>query len=319
MKDEEIMQLVNLRYMFILGKPELNSSWGITSSISLFWSLQTLGFSDGSSDTIFRPSEIWNLPHLRHICFDKAVLPDPPCSEHDSHMLENLQTLIVVRNFRCTKEVLKRAPNLKKLEVIYDPLFLEVQELEPGSWPYFCQDNLVRLQKLESLKFTQYDLLPISLKYLSFPHSLKVLELRECFLPWEDMKIVGSLPNLEALVLWFCEFEGLEWCPVEGGFARLKLLDINTSNFLHWRVDKRHFPILEHLFLYKLDLVEIPLDLGEIPTLRKIKLNCCTDSAITSAKQILEEQEIMGNEDLQLMLKERKNDHNYYALLRGIF
>ncbi|XP_075480837.1 putative late blight resistance protein homolog R1A-3 [Primulina tabacum] len=306
MKDEEIMQLVNLRYMFIFGKPELNSSWGITSSISLFWSLQTLGFSDGSSDTISLPSEIWNLPHLRHICVDKVVLPDPPCSDHDSHVLENLQTLIIVRNFRCTKEVLKRAPNLKELQVIYDPLFLEVQEPEPGSWPYFCLDNLVRLQKLESLKLTQYGRLLISLKYLSFPLSLKMLELRGCFLPWEDMKMVGSLPNLEALELWFCEFEGLEWCPVEEGFARLKLLDINTTDLLHWRADKRHFPILEHLSLYKLDLVDIPLDLGEIPTLRKIKLLCCTDSAITSAKQILEEQEITGNEDLQLIVEGKR-------------
>lgn len=51
----------------------------------------------------------------------------------------------------------------------------------------------------------------------------------------------------------------------------------------------------------KLD--EIPLDIGEIPTLGFIHVDCCSESAGISAFKIAEEQESVGNEGLQVVVE----------------
>ncbi|KZV28836.1 hypothetical protein F511_06270 [Dorcoceras hygrometricum] len=303
--DKEIMQLVNLRFLSITGKLDLSSMRWFSSSISQLWSLQTLIFNHNSSKPICLPAEIWCLPQLRHLLFDRVVLPDPPCSnddQHDSHILENLQTLSTVLEFRCTMEVVKSVPNLKELKVIYD------HSLPGVHWPFFCLHNLACLHKLESLMFISFGRIPS--EHLSFPLSLKELNLSGCRFPWEDMAIVGSLPNLEILELLFYAFEGEMWCPVEGQFIRLKFLAISKTDLLHWIADKTHFPILEHLILRDLHLKEIPQDIAELPTLKQILLFNCSDSTVTSAKQILEEQESLGNEGLQVLIYEDE-DENY--------
>lgn len=67
------------------------------------------------------------------------------------------------------------------------------------------------------------------------------------------------------------------------------------------RTDDTHFPCLERLVLENLkNLKEIPLNIGEIPTLRSIELRECSDSAVISAKHILDEQESLGNMGLQV-------------------
>lgn len=116
------------------------------------------------------------------------------------------------------------------------------------------------------------------------------------------MTIVGSLPNLEVLKLRSQACVGPDWCPIEGEFVRLKSLVIGKTNLRHWRADKTHFPILEHLVLQYINLMEIPPELGELLTLRKIELFECSESTTTSAKKILEEQESLGNEGLQLIV-----------------
>ncbi|XP_075490550.1 putative late blight resistance protein homolog R1B-17 [Primulina tabacum] len=293
---DEIMKLVNLRYL------SFNSEWGsnsilrFTSSISLFWNLQTLYVDDTSDKPIFLPPEIWDLPQLRHLRFNRFVLPDPPCPDdkHDYHIMENLHSLVNVLYFRCTEEILKRAPNLKELKVIYDRLPWSVK------WPHFYLYNLVHLHKLESLACKV--LSEISVNYLSFPLSLKKLVLNGSRIPWEDMTIVGLLPNLEVLKLRSHACVGPDWRPVEGEFVRLKSLVIGKTNLRRWRADKTHFPILEHLVLQYINLMEIPPELGELLTLRKIELFKCGESTATSARKILEEQESLGNEGLQLIV-----------------
>lgn len=230
------------------------------------------------------------MPQLRHLQFNRFVLPDPPYPDdkHDSHIMENLQTLSNVLYFRCTEEILKRAPNLKELKVIYDRLPWSVQ------WPHFCLYNLVHFHKLESLACKV--LSKILVKYLSLPLSLKKLVLDGSCIPWEDMTIVGSLPNLEVLKLRSHACVGPDWCPIEGEFVRLKSLVIGKTNLRHWRADKTHFPILEHLVLQYINLMEILPELGELLTLRKIELFKCSESTTTSAKKILEEQESLGND-----------------------
>ncbi|KAL0356178.1 UNVERIFIED_CONTAM: putative late blight resistance proteinR1B-12 [Sesamum radiatum] len=136
---------------------------------------------------------------------------------------------------------------------------------------------------------------------IAFPTSLKKLSLEFGGIPWEDMILIGSLPNLEILNLRNNAFKGYEWSPIEGQFLRLKQLSIQGRYPVRWTAESIHFPNLESLFLDGMDnLEEIPCDIGNIATLNYINLWECKDSVINSAKQILEEQQCNGNEDILL-------------------
>ncbi|KAL0460476.1 UNVERIFIED_CONTAM: Late blight resistance protein R1-A [Sesamum latifolium] len=264
------------------------------STLPLLWNLQTL-YIDSQGRQISVPSKIWEMPQLRHIEIMLAVLPDPMDAQGTITILENLQTLSVIHNFRCTKEVVERIPNLKNLKCSYN--FDNLEE-----WSYYCLHNLSRLHKLESLTFTAKD---FSLESITFPVSLKKLILSDCGIPWKDMTIIGSLPNLEVLKLDNDAFKGWEWNPVEGEFLRLKVLLIKSCELVWWTAEDAHFPNLEVLSLrFMRDLKEIPSSIGDIATLKSISVQYCSDSIRKSAQQIMEEQQSNGNESLQFYIND---------------
>ncbi|KAL0318551.1 UNVERIFIED_CONTAM: hypothetical protein Sangu_2011300 [Sesamum angustifolium] len=284
--DDELLQPTKLRYLSI------RTIWltGFHSplSVPLFWNLQTLrlDITARPSYPVFLPNEIWEMPQLRHLEVQCISLPNPIVTQGSTTILENLHTLSNILNFRCTKEVLERIPNVKKLKVIYS------DELE--EWSYYCLYNLAYMYKLESLCLSSRT---VSLEHTTFPQSLKKLTLTRCRIPWEDMTIIGSLPNLEVLKLLHKAFQGTEWNPHEGQFLQLKVLCIHNIDLERWGAEDIHFPNLERLFLKTMFyLKEIPSGIGDIATLRSIYLSDCTDFAVTSAKQIQKEQESNGNE-----------------------
>ncbi|KAL2482114.1 putative late blight resistance protein-like protein R1B-16 [Forsythia ovata] len=119
---------------------------------------------------------------------------------------------------------------------------------------------------------------------LSFSSSLKQLTLVEGSLSRKEMKIFGSLPNLEVLKLRRTAFFSQKWITNAGEFLQLKYLLLENIALAHWRVDRTHFPNLEHLVLENFyNFGEIPDEIREIPTLRSIKLNGCGGSVLTSA------------------------------------
>ncbi|KAL7152870.1 hypothetical protein ABFS83_04G127100 [Erythranthe nasuta] len=128
---DEILQLINSRYVSCTGLISMSSS----SILSRLWCLQTLVV--GGELTL--PSEIWQMPQLRHVQARRISLPDPPSRGEKSTLLENLQTLSIVKDFKCTKEVTKRIPNLKKLGIVCPTI---------GS---YSLSNLGFFHKLESL------------------------------------------------------------------------------------------------------------------------------------------------------------------------
>ncbi|KAL0341492.1 UNVERIFIED_CONTAM: putative late blight resistance proteinR1B-14 [Sesamum calycinum] len=298
--DGEYLQHTKLRYIEMVSYALQDNTVDDVKFISpfttpLLWNLQTLFFTlynlSDAQHPIIVPPKIWEMPQLRHIIINDAILPNP-IDTQDSPVLENLQTLSFIQDFKCTKEVLHRIPNLKKLEIRY---FNKVE-----NWSSYCLYNLFHLHKLESLHVMGEALL---LKNVAYPTSLKKLNLYECKVPWEDMTIIGSLPNLEVLILSCCAFEGSEWNPIEGQFLRLKVLTLSIRNLVCWRAENIHFPNLEKLYLHLMDdLEEIPSSIGDIATLRLIEVYQCSESIENSAKQILEEQQSNGNEDLQLRL-----------------
>lgn len=297
---ETIRTVVNARYLScVFWSSHLNS--GIPPSIKLLRNLQTLAVNSKSSsaEPIALPSEIWEMPHLRHIEINEVILPDPPRArgpdmDTRSHYLHNLQTLSTVRNFRChNTNLLERVPNLKKLKVHWE-----------GGWLYYYYlNNLVHLQKLESLSCIWSG--KILLGNQAFPDSIKKLTLNGSWLPWEHMSIIGSLPNLEVLKLYRALY-GEEWNTVEGEFSKLKFLLLESLDLCRWEAESSHFPRLESLIIrYCEQLEEIPFGIGEIPTLKLIELYHCGEKANSSAEQIQEEQWSMGNEDLQVRVEVR--------------
>ncbi|KAI3463702.1 hypothetical protein Pfo_020365 [Paulownia fortunei] len=284
---QEILRIINSRYVACTMYWDLNST---LSSISLLWNLQTL-IVDGNFTL---PPEIWQMPQLRHLKIRVVRLCDPPHAQIDGQniiVLENLQTLSTVENFRCIEQVFKRIPNLKKLGITYDILS---EEFGP-----YCLSNLVHLHKLESLRIRGDQKLWGN---IAFPSSLKKLILSDCVIAWEDMSMVGLLPNLEVLKLWSDAAKGKEWNPIEGEFCRLKFLLIDVRELEIWGADNTHFPSLERLLLRRVSLKEIPIGFAEIPTLQLINLSWSSRSLSTSANEISEERESLGYEGLQVLL-----------------
>ncbi|KAL2482123.1 Disease resistance RPP8-like protein 3 [Forsythia ovata] len=302
----ETLKLVNLRYLACVSGPR-----EFLSSLYKLRNLQTLILS--CTDLSFHlPLEIWRMRQLRHVHLYMVNLPDPPKAgveeEHCLTILEDLQTLSTVINFRCTEDILRRIPNLKKLGILYVDIRVD--------WSDYHLNNLARLQNLEALKCLFDVPYPPFLQNLTFPTSLKKLTLRGCFLPWKDITIVGSLPNLQVLKLKRNAFNGLVWEPKEEQFLQLTFLLLVENNLEEWKANHIHFPKLQHLILFNCRrLIEIPRGIGDIPTLQKIVLFYSNDSLVTSAKNIYEEQCDSGNEVLQIHIVEMTHDEiqEYWA------
>ncbi|KAG8388369.1 hypothetical protein BUALT_Bualt02G0118800 [Buddleja alternifolia] len=286
-----VFNLFHLRYLAFgfLG----NVRYRIPPTISRLRHLQTL-IVDG---VISLPSEIWMMPQLRHVfarcLYLPPVIPTDAAVAGKVHVLEYLQTLSSVINFTLTNEILEMIPNLKTLKVLsYE-----------NKWQQYW-NNLAHLLQLEKLSviFVEkgprfVDPFPMS---FAFPKNLKTLSLGGCKLPWKDMTVVGSLPKLEVLKLYTSAMEGEVWEPIEGEFLQLKFLLLEMLHLKHWRVEDIHFPRLEHLRIsWCAHLKKIPLEIGEIPTLKLIEV-VNNPPVADSAKKIQQEQQNMGNDILQV-------------------
>ncbi|KAG8379665.1 hypothetical protein BUALT_Bualt07G0112700 [Buddleja alternifolia] len=291
---QEITKLRSLRYLAF--RPDLtgcNLNPEIISLMFAHWNVQTFKTEDVPGVFVPVPPQIWEMTELRHLEFRWITLPDPPPESHNFYILENLQTLLSVENLRCTEEVVKRVPNLRKLKKIYINLSQQSEEMS-----YYCLNNLVHLHKLESLTLLIIEK-KISVTNIAFPRSLKRLSLKGCGLPWKDIKVVGSLPQLELLFLQENAFEGPRWVATDGEFVRLKCLAIYEADLMYWTAEKTNFPMLEILEVLECpELKEIPFGLAEIPTLQEILLRGCKPYVITSARAILEERDNLGYEGL---------------------
>ncbi|KAL2492454.1 NB-ARC domain-containing protein [Abeliophyllum distichum] len=244
-------------------------------------------------------SDIWKMPRLRHIWTWKCFLPYHSATGNGEKiaLMENLQTLKGVIDFKFTKKVLQIMRNLKKLKIGFGHSCLSS----------ICIDKFIHLHQLEDLncffQFYSYDPLldrnPL-LENFHFPLTLKKLTLNGCRLSWKSMANIGSLPNLE--IFHYC-IDGSVWEPTEGNFLQLKVLFLHKTDLQHLKADETNFPSLQHLtFRDCRKLVEIPSAIGDIPTLQVIELSQCSTSAVNSVKLIQEEQRDLGNDQLQIII-----------------
>lgn len=284
-----LFELFHLRYL------AFDYPFTIPAAISNLRNLQTLIItSDNLLKPVELPVEIWRLPQLRHLLLASCVFPSEDGAEFG---LENLQTLYKPVNFVCSDKILKKIPNLKKLGISYrgddERVYGKDYELH----------NLTSLQLLEDLKIEVFDF-PNTQQRLSpvFPRTLKTLSLSGLGLPWEDFKIVGSLPNLEVLKLRDDACIGDTWETRDGEFCKLEFLLIDNSHFKDWITEHNHFPRLKLLMLHHCwCLVEIPESIGDISTLEQIEVDDCNDSLLKSAETMeVYLEEIYGISSVQL-------------------
>ncbi|KAK6135999.1 hypothetical protein DH2020_030271 [Rehmannia glutinosa] len=283
----QIFELFHLRYL------AFDYHIMVPAAISNLQNLQTLIILTRKElrRYLSLPMEIWRMPQLRHLVSSYfSLLPNP---QGANFPLQDLQTLSVAINLICTAKMLKMIPNLKKLGIIY---FGDVYDQD------FRLENLIYLRQLEELKLKTSSYFPFRPTLNpTFPEKLKKLTLSGWEFPWNNMKIVGSLPNLEVLKLRDSACDGSKWETSEGEFRRLKFLLIDDSDPQHWITESSHFPRLKCLVLRCCwRLSEIPEGIGEIPTLELIEVKASNKYVVESAKWIQEQQQSWGNDAFQV-------------------
>ncbi|KAD7117470.1 hypothetical protein E3N88_04738 [Mikania micrantha] len=279
--------LVHLRYLaFWYTK-------GFPSSICNLWSLQTIILK--TSIRFRLPNTISNLVNLRHLWSDGYMYF--PSVEKPM----NLQTISNVALIDAAKS--------------WDTCFPRIKKLTCTTLANNYQDFKL-LSSLETLMWINVNLRKID---VTFPDSLKKLSLSGCCLPWSDMSIVQSLPNLEVLNILEHAFLGPKWETGDIPFQKLKFLKLQGLKIEQWDASSTNFPCLTHLVLDACrHLKEIPLDIGYISALELIDVDDSNNTVVESLVEIQEEQQNFGNYDLKINVRKELHRLPFYKKLRGL-
>nr|QRQ90283.1 putative resistance protein Rpi-amr1_2271 [Solanum americanum] len=284
-----IPQLVHLRYVAARFKEAV--------SLDKLRNLQTIIVaSTVDVRELKHPVDIWKMSEIRHVDIVPPLYISNPLEAEQPLFLNNLHTLFLCCSCFVAK-IITRTPNLKKLKIL--------DKSKHPDWPDIL-DSLNLLEELETLQIsTEENIDRMIFSEDNFPLNLKQLKLSGTKIPWEDMKLLASLPNLEVLKAHYA-FAGTDWKLDEDVvFCKLKCLRLYERGHLQrWEAaGSDNFPVLEQLLLYGFNkLEEIPESIGEIMTLKFIKTEFCGSGVETSAKKIQQEQQSLGNYDLQLQI-----------------
>ncbi|XP_073037627.1 putative late blight resistance protein homolog R1A-3 isoform X2 [Primulina eburnea] len=287
-----ISTFVNLRYFAF--KLDDACPDGFPVSISKHPNLETIVVYLDDIALWQLPYEMLKMPKLRHLIWNDYFHFSYP-SDIGIVYESDLQTIETVVDFIFTKEIIKILVNMKKLKVAY---FMKNHD-----WDYYNLENLCHLQSLEDLQISMRCWPDPSMTWNhAFPIGLKKLSLRGVFFPWENMTIIGSLPNLQVLEMTSIAVNKVsKWVMMEGQFLQLKYFHSSLDSLSTWEMEKEHFPCLESLILERPEWInEIPSGIGEIETLRYIELRGCKTSLVISAKQMQKHQHENGNNDFHV-------------------
>ncbi|WMV53715.1 hypothetical protein MTR67_047100 [Solanum verrucosum] len=288
-----IPQLVHLRY--VAAKIEE------TLSLAKLRNLQTIIFESFLGTKLKHPVDIWTTTEIRHVDIRSPLyISNPVEAENNSSgehplFLNNLQTLTLHLS-PFAVEIIRRTPNLKELRILHEAKHSDGLAI---------LDSLSLLEKLEKLHLeAQQTVNPIMIFSGDiFLPNLKELTLSSTYIPWEAMNLLANLPNLE--VLDYSAFDGTDWRLNEDVvFRKLKLLLLHRCRDLQkWEAGSDNFPMLEKLMMFWLDKLEkIPESIGDIMTLKLIQIEYCSFGVETSAEKIKQEQQSLGNYELQVQI-----------------
>ncbi|XP_042032236.1 putative late blight resistance protein homolog R1B-8 [Salvia splendens] len=270
----DIIKCFRLKYL------ALHYDGSLPRSISKLKYLQTIVHHFSFRNYCLLPMVIWDMPSLRHLYMKPGCYLSKPFRWPFPLSLPSLpflQTLVGIRNFKWSKGIIGRIPNLKNLVISYDVS-------SSVYWPAYQHETLAYQHRLESLKIIiKYNdddddddvetAISLDPPKLEFPENLKKLCLKGCGVSSECMTSIGKLSNLTALKLRCGAFSGPSWENVEGEFPELAFLLLGDLRLTTWLTDEAPFPRLECLVIRLCHkLKEIPSTIGEISTLEKIKL-----------------------------------------------
>ncbi|XP_047975753.1 uncharacterized protein LOC125218166 isoform X2 [Salvia hispanica] len=235
------------------------------------------------------PMEIWNMQELQRI---EVMGRDLPTPSFDA-TLDKLFCLFGVSAMSCTRQILKRIPNLRSLEIRME--MKPYEDDDDGKQLSGLEHISEELQSLEHMYYRlNYYVVNSKMKYESmvplsmFPPSLTMLYLCGLGCPWKHMNDIGSLlPNLKALELEHYAFQGPEWDIESKSFLRLERLVIEDTDLVLWRAQHGSLPRLHLLSIrhcYKLQ----QLDWMRDHTMRRtaIELVECNPLVVDFAKQL---------------------------------
>ncbi|XP_031101754.1 uncharacterized protein LOC116005648 [Ipomoea triloba] len=291
-KTDELYNLHLLRYLAI-KTINLNS---LSKSFKNLRGLETLVI-ETTSWKLKIDKGIWNMNKLRHVHTNTSVqLPFPPKRSTTNSGGKDIHTLSTISPTNCTKEFFEKTPNLQKLGVRGD-----LSEFLKEPVVSFLFENLKRLENLKL--YGQYD------KVLTFPSGivdaprLKKLSFSGTLFEWKDMRVLGSLEELEVLKLDDYAFKGENWeLSNDVVFKRLQYLRIGRTNLTIWKLaTENSFPALRSLILRNCSsLQQIPEAFANVHTLEVMELFHMSESALQSAKEVKEKQ--LKNCGFQLLI-----------------
>ncbi|KAL2509393.1 putative disease resistance protein [Forsythia ovata] len=213
----EIVELVNLRFIVL----KCMRTCELPASISNLFNLQTLIIY--SRGIVKLPSDIWKMPRLRHIWTRECFLAYPSAAGNGGKiaLLENLQTLKGVIDFKFTKKVLQMMPNLKKLKIGFlhscaDMAIIgSLPNLEVLNLRTFTYDGSVweptedNFLQLKVLLLEETDLEYLKADETNFP-SLQHLTFSYCEQLEEIPSAIGNIPTLQVIKLCKCSISAVK-------------------------------------------------------------------------------------------------------------
>ncbi|KAH6776589.1 hypothetical protein C2S52_014150 [Perilla frutescens var. hirtella] len=269
-----VTKLIHLRYITLY----VDLLDVLPESLSLLWNLQTL-VVETKSRSITMKANIWKMYRLRHVKTKAGIVLD---EKWKGEAGENLQTMNRLSPESCTKEMCRRASNLKTLGIRGNLVTL---------FRAMSMENLGRLEKLKLLNDLPYesafdqDRLNNLPQPTCFPPYLKRLTLSNTSLNWKHMSVLAKIDTLEVLKLKDNAFTGVSWSAVGSGFRNLQSLLIINADLVVWEASHNHFPSLGCLVLKScLKLQEIPIVLAK--NLEILEIERLRKSAVDSAKRI---------------------------------
>ncbi|KAJ0666547.1 putative virus X resistance protein-like, coiled-coil [Helianthus annuus] len=128
-----------------------------------------------------------------------------------------------------------------------------------------------------------------------------------CIWPSVRLQYPVALPKVQTISNLHLPFGRQPVLDVTPNLKRLACVVLQQP--YEWNMSSDHFPALEKLVMDGCRrLKEIPMCLGEIPTMGLIELRWPRRSAAESARQIIEEQQCLGNDWLKLVIFDREKE-----------
>ncbi|XP_031100764.1 uncharacterized protein LOC116004742, partial [Ipomoea triloba] len=308
----ELFSLNLLRYLAITINFNL-----LPKAFKNLHELQTLVIKT-TTRTLKISGGVWNMEKLRHVDTNASMqLPSPPqkTRRQNNTRKTNIRTLSSISPTSCQKEIFRMTPHLKKLGVRGN--LVELLEEKPQQICLF--NNLQMLKGLENLKLygeNEGAMGALKVPMLDmFAHRLRKLTFCNTFFKWDDIRILGSLEELEVLKLDENAFRGEEWdLKSDVVFNQLQYLRIGRTNLETWKIMENSFPVLENLVLRNCtNLKEIPSAFAQVHNLKVIELYHMSENANNSARQIAEQMSENANSSARQVAEQMSENANNSA------